>query len=269
MELPAVGRLSSTTEGSGFSRIYKRWLILWLRRHAPVSRGTFFISNVERMEFPDDFKVDAGILGLEAKIGVRENFFRDLLGEDDWSFVIKLHALFEAACTHLLLFHFKEPELTEIFARLELSNKTTGKIAFLGKLELLGKENRRLVVALSEMRNSLVHDVRNAEFSLEKMVVDLDSAALKQFATAFSPYETHIRQFPLSADPKGKIGYDEARQRTASLDQMMKRAKKSPKYHIWLGAYNVLVSIVDMYGYSDYKQWVKAKAVFEGDDDAV
>jgi hypothetical protein len=221
------------------------------------------------MNLPADFKVDAGILALEAKIGVRENFFKDLLEEDDWSFVIKLHALFEAACTHLLLFHFKEPELTEIFARLELSNKTTGKIAFLGKLELLGKDNRRLVAALSEMRNSLVHDVRNAEFSLESMVAGLDSTALKQFAIAFSPYESTIRQFPLSADPQSKLGYDEKLQKAASVDQMMKRAKQSPKYHIWLGAYNVLVSIVDMYGYSDYKQWVKAKALFDEGDDAL
>lgn len=221
------------------------------------------------MDLPADFKVDAGILELESKIGVRENFFKDLVTEDDWSFVIKLHALFEAACTHLLLFHFKEPELTDVFARLELSNKSTGKIAFLGKLELLGKDNRRLVATLSEMRNSLVHDVRNAEYSLETMVAGLDSAALKQFALAFSPYETHIRTFPRSADPKGRIGYDEKLQRAASVDEMMKRAKRSPKYHIWLGAYNVLVSIVDMYGYSDYKQWVKAKAIFEEGDDAL
>lgn len=223
------------------------------------------IHSLERMELPADFKVDAGILELEAKIGVRENFFKDLLAEDDWSFVIKLHALFEAACTHLLLFHFKEPDLTDIFARLELSNKTTGKIAFLGKLELLGKDNRRLVAALSEMRNSLVHDVRNAEFLLAEMVAGFDSTALKQFALAFSPYETHIRQFPLSADPRGKLGYNEKFQKAASIDKMMKRAKSSPKYHIWLGAYNVIVSIVDMYGYSDYKQWVKAKAIFEED----
>ncbi len=220
------------------------------------------------MELPVDFKVDAGVLELEAKIGVRENFFKDLLGEDDWSFMIKLHALFEAACTHLLLFHFKEPELRDIFARLELSNKTSGKIAILGKLELLGKNNRRLVAALSELRNSLVHDVRNAEFLLEKMVAEFDSAALKQFALAFSPYETHIRTFPLTADPMGKIGYGEEFQKAASVNEMMKRAKASPKYHIWLGAYNVIVSIVDMYDYSNYKQWVKAKAIFEEDDSA-
>jgi hypothetical protein len=221
------------------------------------------------MNFSSDLNVDAGILELEAKIGVRENFFKDLLLEDDWSFVIKLHALFEAACTHLLLFHFKELELTDVFARLELSNKATGKIAFLSRLGLLGKENRRLVAALSEMRNSLVHDVRNAEFSLESMVAEFDSKALKQFALAFSPYETHIRKFPLSADPNSKLGYDEKFQKAASVDEMMKRAAQSPKSHIWFGAYNVLVSIVDMYGYSDYKQWVKAKAVFAEDNDAL
>ena len=217
------------------------------------------------MELPADFKVDAGIAELEAKIGVRENFFRDLLLEDDWSFVIKLHALFEAACTHLLLFHFKEPELTEIFSRLELSNKTTGKVAFLAKLELLSKENRRLVSKLSELRNSLVHDVRNAEFSLATTVDGLAPSELNQFAIAFSPFESHIREFPYA--PEMKLGYNQDIQKAASAEAMMERAKADPKYHMWNGAYNVLISIVDMYGYSDYKQWVKAKAVFEGEGD--
>ena len=217
------------------------------------------------MELPADFKVDAGIAELEAKIGVREDFFRDLLREDDWSFVIKLHALFEAACTHLLLFHFKEPELTEIFARLELSNKTTGKVTFLAKLELLNKENRRLVSKLSELRNSLVHDVRNTEFSLAATVAGLAPSELKQFAIAFSPYESHIREFPY--DPKMKLGYGPDLQKAASVEAIVERAKADPKYHIWIGAYSVLISIVDMYGYSDYRQWVKAKAVFEGEGD--
>ena len=103
------------------------------------------------------------VLELESKVGVKQGFFAALLDEDDWSFVIKLHALFEAACTHLLLFHFKEPDLAEVVSRLELSNKTTGKLAFLSRLELLGKEGRRLISTLSELRNNLVHDVRNAD----------------------------------------------------------------------------------------------------------
>lgn len=216
------------------------------------------------MELPANFTIDRGVTELEAKIGVRAEFFRDLLSEDDWSFVIKLHALFEAACTHLLLFHFKEPELSEVLARLELSNKTTGKLAFLAKLELLGKENRRLIATLSELRNSLVHDVRNAEFSLPGMVRALSLPELTQFAIAFSPFERHVRRFPY--DPNMKLGYGELEQSASSVEHVTSRLKADPKFHIWIGAYSVLVSIVDMYGYSDYKQWVKAKALFSSDE---
>jgi hypothetical protein len=60
--------------------------------------------------------MDKGILELESKLGLDQGFFGNLQSEDDWSFVIKLHALFEAACTHLLLFHFQELELTDIFS---------------------------------------------------------------------------------------------------------------------------------------------------------
>jgi hypothetical protein len=64
-----------------------------------------------------------------------------------------------------------------------------------------------------------------------------------------------------------KVGYEEALQKGASVDAMIERFKADPKYHVWIGAYNVLVSIVDMYGYSDHKQWVKAKQLFERDED--
>jgi len=148
-------------------------------------------------------QIAEGVLELESKVSVRPGFFAALLDEDDWSFVIKLHALFEAACTHLLLFHFKEPQLAEVISRLELSNKTTGKVAFLSNLELLGKEARRLIAELSELRNRLVHDVRSAGFSLVDMVGKLDAGALKKFAISFSPYETHIRRFPF--DPAMKL----------------------------------------------------------------
>lgn len=210
------------------------------------------------------FLVDKGILELESKVGVRPGFFSALLEEDDWSFVIKLHALFEAACTHLLLFHFKEPELSDIFSRLELNNKTTGKIAFLSKLGLIGKENRRLLSTISELRNSLVHDVRNAEFSLADMVAKFDSMELKQFAIAFSPFETHVRKFPF--EPEMCLGYTEELSEHATVERMIERLKDNPKFHILVGSYNVLVSLLDMYGYSDYKQWAKMKEHFEDDE---
>lgn len=218
------------------------------------------------MELPENFTVSKAILELEAKVGVPKNFFRTLNDADDWSFVIKLHALFEAACAHLLLFHFKEPDLSEVFARLELSNKTTGKIAFLGKIGVLGKENRRLISTLSELRNSLVHDVRNAEFSLATLATTLEPNEVKNLAVSFSPFETHIRQFP--CEEKMKLGYDAELQAQAMIEAVTKRFKADPKYHIWIGACSVLTSIVEMYGYSDYKQWVRAKQHFSNDDAA-
>jgi len=216
------------------------------------------------MEIPPDFKIHFGLQELESKIGVRESFFQDLLNEDDWSFIIKLHALFEAACTHLLLFHFKEPTLSGIFSRLELSNKTTGKVAFLEKLELIGKDNRKLVSALSELRNTLVHDVRNAEFSLSTMIMSFSPSEIKQFAVVFSPYETLIRKVPFS--PELNLGFPEDVQAHASIERMIERLRNNPKLHIWVGAHRVLSSITEMYGYSDYMQWVKAKEILDSDD---
>ncbi|WP_316674913.1 hypothetical protein [uncultured Tolumonas sp.] len=205
----------------------------------------------------DQIQVGDSILELEEKIGVKSNFFRNLLNEDDWSFIIKLHALFEAACTHLLLFHFKEPQLAKTISRLELSNKTTGKIAFLSELELLGTEERRLISALSELRNKLVHDVRNSEFSLEKMVLNFDSNTIKNFAISYSPFETFIRKFPY--DETLKLGYDDEMLKYAAVDNMITRAKQTPKLHIWVGAKHVLNNMIDMYSYSDYKNWIKSE----------
>ena len=97
------------------------------------------------MPLPITLSIDKGICMLQEKIGLRSGFFSALYDEDDWSFVIKLHALLEAACTHLLMFHFREPELNDVISRLELSGRTVGKTVFLGKLGLLGKEYRRFL----------------------------------------------------------------------------------------------------------------------------
>lgn len=208
----------------------------------------------------------SAIHDLEEKIGLETGFFTALYDEDDWSFVIKLHALLEAACTHLLLFHFNEPELADLFARLELSGKTVGKTVFLGKLGLLGKEWRRFVSALSELRNDLVHDIRQSTFSLAQFVESLDPTAVKNFAIAFSPHESVIR---LLIDLPTKNAEEQARTKeTTSVAAMIRRASTYPKDHIWIGAYLTLVHIVEMEGYSDYKQAVRARRTFGEDDDA-
>ena len=92
-----------------------------------------FIMQLERPGRERKMEIDEGILDLESKMGVRNGFFETLRDAgDDWSFVIKLHALIEAACTHLLLYHLEEPVLSEAISRLDLSSRPVGKVAMLG-----------------------------------------------------------------------------------------------------------------------------------------
>jgi hypothetical protein len=204
---------------------------------------------------PKRFRVDRGITELESHIGVKKGFTRRLLKEDDWSFVIKLHAVFEAVCAHLLLHHFQEPALNDVLGRLELSGRTTGKVTFLSKLDLISAGDRRYITVLSELRNSLVHDVRMTEFVLTEYVAALHDEQLKSQALAFSPHETFIRSHPFSAELQ--LGYTAAQVQLASVENMIRRFREKPKLHIWLGGYNALVALVDMYGYSDYRRWAK------------
>ena len=44
----------------------------------------------------------AAVAELEQGIGLQNGFFIRLVAEDDWSFVIKIHALYEAAVTKLI-----------------------------------------------------------------------------------------------------------------------------------------------------------------------
>jgi len=213
----------------------------------------------------DSVKIDKGILGLQSKLGLPENFFKDLLEENDWSFIIKLHALLEGACSKLLVFHFNEPKIEKIFSRLELSDISTGKLAFLKELGLLGSESLKYIVTLSQFRNKLVHNVQHYDVDLKKMIAGFDKNQKKSFAIAFSPFETTIRNFDKIDLPKPERNKDLEKQ--INVGNIITRFEKNPKVHIWTGAYNVLVSIADMHGYSDFIQWQKANKIIDDERD--
>ncbi len=205
--------------------------------------------------------MDKGILELEVKIGLEKGFFNKLLKEDDWSFIIKLHALFESACTQLLLFHFNETGMVEVISRLELSNKTTGKLAFLKATELLGNGDRKYISSLSEIRNKLVHDVRYTNYSLIEMIDSLTTKQLTGFARTFNPFEAIIIDIQEGKSPFPKTKGTLDLPSNYNINMLKSRLKENPKEYIWHGAYGVLVSIVEMHGYSDFRQWEKAKKI--------
>jgi len=107
------------------------------------------------------------ITELEENSGLKNGFFQSLVAEDDWSFIIKIHALYEAAVTNLITERIGEKSLEPFFSRLELGDKSRGKLRLAKDLGLLDEDERKFIHALSEIRNDFVHDVRNTNANLE------------------------------------------------------------------------------------------------------
>ena len=103
---------------------------------------------------------------LERDCDLPSGFCLGLLRESDWSFVIKLHALLETAVSQLLIYSLARKELADVFASLEMSHSKTGKLAFVKALGLLPKAHLDFIRALSELRNQLVHRVKNVGFEI-------------------------------------------------------------------------------------------------------
>ena len=140
---------------------------------------------------------------LEADLGLPEGFYERLRSDDDWSFVIKLHALFESATTFVLARCLRKPELEEVFAHVEMSNSRAGKIAFGKTLGLFDEEDRRFLRQLSELRNNMVHRVANVSFAFKPYLAALDTGQRDSFANAFGfglndPIELDDRKIPRS-----------------------------------------------------------------------
>lgn len=122
---------------------------------------------------------------LERALLLRAGFFESILDDEDWSFVIKLHALVEAAASHLLVKVLGDARLHDFVTRIEMSNMTTGKLAIIRALVLLDKESRTFLQKLSEMRNLFIHDVANASITLDGFFSSLAPDEANAFSKAF------------------------------------------------------------------------------------
>lgn len=122
---------------------------------------------------------------LEKDLGLPNGFFEGILDDGDWEFIIKLHALFEATVTHLLIQHFDDPSLDQIMQRLEMSNFQTGKIGFARALGLVDRDIVRYIQKLSEIRNAFVHNVSNVNIGLKEYLDGLPEGKSKGMKKGF------------------------------------------------------------------------------------
>lgn len=112
---------------------------------------------------------------------MKKGFLEQLETQDDWSFVIKSHALIEAAVTNMIVEKLGESGLLEFVQRLPLSDNRTGKVTVAMKLELLEAGHRKFIKWFSELRNSLVHNFDSLNFTFPSHIDSLTSDERKKW----------------------------------------------------------------------------------------
>ena len=124
---------------------------------------------------------------FEEDLGLPHQWFFSLMNDTDWTFVIKLSALFEGAVNHLLYHQVEKPELAKFLAALSMRG-ATGKLELALKLGAITAEAKRLIDELTVIRNHCVHGVKNVSFTFSDYYGGLNSAQKASLRAVFVPF---------------------------------------------------------------------------------
>ncbi len=111
---------------------------------------------------------------ITSQIEEKKDFLFSLLEDDDWSLVIKSHALVESIITDLIIARLEEDHLKPVIERLPLHDNQFGKLKIIKAYDLLTDEQRSFVKNLSELRNNLVHKFENIGFEFSVHIRSFD-----------------------------------------------------------------------------------------------
>jgi hypothetical protein len=128
-------------------------------------------------------QIVAGFRELEAELGAPSNSLVSLVasaGEehDDWSFVIRAHAIIEGAVSQLLAAAL-DPRLKPVFEKIGLGRAGAGKLGFVKALGLLNDDRLEFIGLLSAIGNVLAHDLRHLDFTFDKHLSAMDRQQLR------------------------------------------------------------------------------------------
>jgi hypothetical protein len=165
------------------------------------------------------------ILKFETTIGLPKGFYYSLLKESDWGFIIKLHSLFEASASHVLSLQLGNGCLEEAFSHLDFSHSKYGKTKLLKNLGAINSEQAKFLRWLSEIRNEMVHKIKNVSFDFELEVSSYNKDKQKSFCNTVG----YISD--------GNITISNI---TVPRDQFI---LENPKLSVWLTASDVLACI--------------------------
>jgi hypothetical protein len=123
------------------------------------------------------------LVEMEKALAAPEGALTTLPIQDDWSCIIKCHALIEGAVTGMLSAALDQ-RLRHIFNTLELGREGTGKLEFAKALDMLTPDQRRFVRELSRIRNLLAHDLRHLAFTIPNYINAMNKDQRRNFITS-------------------------------------------------------------------------------------
>ena len=164
---------------------------------------------------------------LEKELRVGAGFVERLFDEpSDWSFIIKVHALSEAAMTHLVTIALRREELRDVIARLDMGDQRRGKLVFAERLDAIDKDLAGFLRALGRLRNQYAHGIKNVSLRIEDLV--------NSFPT--NERDTFWRQLAYFA-PSDEV---EVRGRMVNAVAF---AKENPRLAVWFSVMNAVAAI--------------------------
>src|SRR5437660_473082 len=125
---------------------------------------------------------------LTKNVGLTETLTTSLrYTDDDWTFIIKIHALIEVALNHMVVggLGAHGRQLSDAIERLSVWGKG-GKIAFATALGLLPERCLAFIRLMSEVRRHLVHDAANFDFSISVYMATLEKNKLNEWKKALT-----------------------------------------------------------------------------------
>lgn len=125
---------------------------------------------------------------LLSKFDENKELLFKLVEEDDWSFVIKVHAFIEAMVTELIITQISDDRIKSTIERLPLSDGQASKLKMAKELNLLNSNERKFIKLFSSLRNELAHRIENVNFTFENHIASLDKNQKKSWADAISWY---------------------------------------------------------------------------------
>jgi hypothetical protein len=154
----------------------------------------------------------------EVHLGLPNGLLLRLLeSPDDWTFVLRLHALVEAAVEHLIVTGIGKPAITDFIGRLPIAGGRAGKARLGRDLGLFDAADTALIEGLSELRNAYAHEVQMVDVGLVDYFDGLNN-------------ERRVKITRWIAQSHGFLPTDDI------LSEARRSFRSSPRYVLWYAA---------------------------------